>query len=289
MLNTICIYHKKDNVQAAEASELLRSECRSLGISAEDTPSEKTQFCICISGDGNLLSFVRNLKERRFQVPVLGIHGSRGLGFLHAIRLPEDTKSTQAKEWARALIVAVQQQQFTVEHRRGLQAKVKSKSNTESIWALNDLVVSRGELARLISLKVSVSSELLYSRYRGDGMIVASATGSTAYSLAAGGPVVKPTLPALILTPLCPHDASQRPLILEGTDEIQIEILEESSPVFLTSDGQNGSQLSYGDVVEISLHPNPVQWARMQSNVAYGPCGSYFETLRRKRGFEGAS
>ena len=137
----------------------------------------------------------------------------------------------------------------------------------------------------MILLRMHVNGELLLARMRGDGLICSSATGSTAYSLSAGGPVVQPTLNVVIVTPICPHEVSQRPLVLDSKSEIEIDILEEKSTLFLTCDGQSQKELHSGSVLKLRRARQAVRWIIPQMKTVSPR--SYFQQLRKKLKYGG--
>jgi NAD+ kinase len=139
---------------------------------------------------------------------------------------------------------------------------------------LNDMVINKGALARIIDLETSIDNQFL-TIYRGDGLIVATPTGSTAYNLAAGGPILHPALRTIILTPICPFTLTNRPIILQDNSVIDIRLGAKARDVWLTIDGQIGYPLMPGDLVQ-------VQRATGQITLIKSPLKNYFEILRTK-------
>ncbi len=171
---------------------------------------------------------------------------------------------------------------YVIESRWGLETVHKNENH----WALNDFVFSKGPLSRMIQLKVSVGNEVLLNRMRGDGLIISTSTGSTAYSLSAGGPVVYPSLDVVILTPICPHEVSQRPLVLEGARDLTIEVLDfASSTVFLTLDGQSQIEINPGTKMTVKRSQNPIPW--LIPKVSSFKARSFIDQLRFKLGYGG--
>ncbi|HKN60205.1 MAG TPA: hypothetical protein VJW93_03445, partial [Candidatus Acidoferrales bacterium] len=140
--------------------------------------------------------------------------------------------------------------------------------------ALNDAVVTKSALARMLDFDVYVDKNHV-GRYRADGLIVATPTGSTAYSLAAGGPIIHPDLDAFVITPICPHMLTNRPLVIPGAARIEVDFSAAEEPVYLTLDGQIGLQLESADRVTITKSPNKVKLIRP-------PDKTYYEILRSK-------
>jgi NAD+ kinase len=139
---------------------------------------------------------------------------------------------------------------------------------------LNDVVLSKGVLARISDLEVRVNGRYL-TNYRADGLIVATPTGSTAYSLSAGGPIVSPRLPAVVLTPISPHTLTHRPILLEDSVEVEVRLVSKNGDVYLTLDGQEGFELQAEDVVRVQKSDQRVLLVRSTSR-------DYFEVLRTK-------
>jgi NAD+ kinase len=147
-------------------------------------------------------------------------------------------------------------------------------TDSDPYYALNDAVLHRGGLVRVVVLKVWVDEEEV-GIYRGDGVIVSTPTGSTAYSLSAGGPILDPRLDAIVITPICPHTMAVRPLVLRASAHITIQVVTSPEDLMLTLDGQVGSQLVPGDRVVVRKSQQPVRLVRL-------PGGSFHFLLRRK-------
>ena len=230
--------------------------------------AREVDLLLVFGGDGTILEVARQIAGSR--TPLLGINvGS--LGFLTAVpsdQLPQALEHVWKGEFrfeARALLeVGGRCSQRLIDHR-----------------ALNDIVVSRGSVSRLIELDVRVNGDLL-TRYRCDGLIVSSPTGSTAYSLAAGGPVVFPTAAVLALTPICPHTLSNRAMILPGGATINVTVVSPKPATVLSADGQVVSELAPGDCIRIRRSRRTVRLMQLARS-------SFFETLRRKLHWRGAT
>jgi NAD+ kinase len=169
---------------------------------------------------------------------------------------------------------------FTFESRVLLQANGRANGRIVDQSALNDIVISRGIASRLIELDVCVDGSLL-TRYRCDGLIISSPTGSTAYSLAAGGAVVFPTAEVMALTPICPHTLSNRSLIVPLSATIRIKPINPATPTILSADGQVISELSPGDTVTVRRSRHTLRLVQLADS-------SFFEALRRKLHWRGA-
>jgi NAD+ kinase len=170
---------------------------------------------------------------------------------------------------------------YTLEARALLEASGTCSHQSIRIAALNDVVISRAIVSRLIELEVSVDGEVL-TRYRCDGLVISSPTGSTAYSLAAGGAIVCPTAHVFTLTPICPHTLSNRSVIVSLDSTIQVRVLSEKPETILSADGQNESALSAGDVVTVQRSRHSVCLMHLEDT-------SFFETLRRKLHWSGSN
>jgi NAD+ kinase len=229
---------------------------------SRDALCEKIDILIVLGGDGTLLSAARALGGNR--VPILAVNLG-GLGFLTSVTLDE----------LYPLLEHVLAGKHRTSERMMLDAEILRNGQTaERQCALNDAVGNKGALARMLDFDVSVNGDAV-GRYRADGIIVATPTGSTAYSLAAGGPIVDPDLDAFIITPICPHMLTNRPLVIPGTAKIELDFAAADDPVYLTLDGQIGFELKANDRVVISKSSNRVALLRP-------PSKTYFEVLRSK-------
>jgi NAD+ kinase len=217
---------------------------------------------VVLGGDGTLLAASHWLDG---DAPVLGVNfGS--LGFLTEITLAELYPALEG----------VLRGDYRSEERRMLRAWVDRQGRREAQGdALNDVVVTKADLSRIIDLEVAVDG-LFVSAFRADGLIVSSPTGSTAYNLAAGGPIVHPSLDAIVLTPICPHMLTNRPLVIgdQATVEVRLRAMRQGE-VHLTLDGQRGLPLEAHDVVVVSRSPRTLRLVK-------APGRDYYEVLRTK-------
>jgi NAD+ kinase len=230
--------------------------------------SREVDLLLVFGGDGTMLRVAGEIAGLR--TPVLGINIG-GLGFLTAV---------PSNEMAGAL-KRVWKGEFRFESRALIQATGKSNGGRIQRDALNDIVVSRGISPRLIELEVKVNGDAL-TRYRCDGLIVSSPTGSTAYSLAAGGAVVFPTAEALALTPICPHTLSNRSLILPLSATIEITVISGKPSTVLSADGEVVSELAAGDTINVKRSRRAVHLMQLAGT-------SFCSTLRQKLHWRGAS
>ena len=225
----------------------------------------RCDLLIVLGGDGTVLAAVRAVGER--EVPILGINLGH-LGFLTDLA-PDDLD---------VALTAVLRGEHGVKERARLQVThVNAAGEAQIDRVLNDAVITKGSaLARLIELEARVDGELIAS-YRSDGLILATPTGSTAYNLSAGGPLVDLRVPALILNPICPHTLTQRPLVLPDSLEVEVQLLS-SEDAILTLDGQVGLPLRPGDTLRVTRSPHPARFITL-------PPLQPFETLRKKLGW----
>jgi len=204
----------------------------------------EADLVVVLGGDGTLLSVVRAIEER--PVPILGINLGT-LGFLAEV-------SVDAMHEALARALAGE---MTIEPRMRLEVRHARDGRELRRWlALNDAVITKGASARIVDLEARADGQLV-TTYHADGLIVSTPTGSTAYSLSAGGPILLPGVPSLVLTPICPHALTQRPLVLPESVVIEVIVHPRGGEVQLAIDGQEGAPLQAGDVVAVrrSAHP----------------------------------
>jgi NAD+ kinase len=226
---------------------------------------EMVDMVVVLGGDGTLLSMADCIAAAGKSIPILGVNfGS--LGFLTEVTLPELYPSLETVLAGKAHI----------EERLMLASTVRRPRETINAYvALNDVVVAKTARSRMIDLSVSVGGEFV-TRVKADGIIVATPTGSTAYNLAAGGPIVQPTVDALILTPIAPHTLTNRPLIIPASATVRVQPhMESRDEVFVTFDGQAGFQLEDGDEISICR-------AERSLRLIHPSARSYFEVLRQK-------
>ena len=156
---------------------------------------------------------------------------------------------------------------------------IRNEKERAAETVLNDVVINRGALARLASIDTYINS-LYLTTYRADGLIVATPTGSTAYSLAAGGPVIHPSVPAIIMTPICPFTLTNRPLIIPDSSAVNINLEKGSSDIILTFDGQEGLEINDRDTISVTKSPHPI-------NMITVPDQDYFDVLKAKLRWSG--
>jgi NAD+ kinase len=262
----------KNNASAIQAGEALQSWLSARNIHANLLVNEpepnfpplepETEVIIVFGGDGTLLSAARHYGQQG--TPILGVNVG-ALGFITAINL----------EKLYPILDKVLHYDFQVEERMQLTGTVIRHGDIFSEQSvLNDVVINKGALARIVELKTYIDNEYL-TTYRADGLIVATPTGSTAYSLGAGGPIVFPTLQTISLLPICPFMLANRPLILPDYMTISVVLDDRSRDVYVTFDGQVGFSLQPQDIVEIKKGPGAIRLIK-------SPYKNYFEILRTK-------
>jgi NAD+ kinase len=220
---------------------------------------------LVLGGDGTLLSMADCVGRAGLRIPILGVNfGS--LGFLTEVTLPELYPALEAALAGNA----------HVEERLMLRATTKRPADPPvTEIAVNDVVINKGARSRLIDLRVSVGDTLV-THVRADGLIIATPTGSTAYNLAAGGPIVQPNVDALVLTPIAPHTLTNRPIVIPSSSTVRVQPLTGArDEVFVTFDGQAGFEMRAGDEISVCRAAEPMRLVRPATR-------SYFEVLREK-------
>jgi NAD+ kinase len=207
------------------------------GVGREQIP-DLVDAVIVLGGDGTMLSVARLVAHKG--IPILGVNLG-GLGFITEVNRSEIKES----------IDKMLGEQCSVEERLMLKVHIHRFGEKVSEYlVLNDIVINKGALARIIDLETFIDHQYV-TTYKADGLIVSSPTGSTAYNLSAGGPIIHPELNSMVITPICPHTLTNRPLVVSASSLVEIVLQSESEDVFLTLDGQVGYALRKGDRVEI--------------------------------------
>ncbi len=244
-----------------------RSARRNLSENVEDE-RVKADFGLVFGGDGAILAAARRVA--RAGVPLLGVNLGK-LGFLAEINPAEIAAVLQRLK--RRLPKPVERMMLQVEIRR------KGKL-IRRCAVVNDAVISREALSRIIEIKLFIDDEKV-NTFGGDGLICSTCVGSTAHNLAAGGPIVAPHTQAIMITPVCPHTLSNRPLVVNSDSVIELEVSSRSTRVAMTADGQIMVKLKNGDRVRIRRNPWPLKLLKVSQR-------SFFETLRSKLNWEGS-
>lgn len=247
----VCDSETSDCIQSLAAQTLKR----------EDIPGS-TDLLIVLGGDGTLLSAARLAAEHK--VPILAVNLG-GLGFLTTV--PQDEIYSILEELFSGL--------HRVSERVMLEAEIVRGGNViRRQIALNDAVLNKAALARIMDLELRVDDEYV-TTYKSDGLILSTPTGSTAYSLAAGGPIVYPSVEAFVVSPICPHTLTNRPIVIPDSATIEIDFKAEDDAVFLTLDGQIGIELVRGDHIRVRKAPNKLMLVRPAKK-------TYYQILRSK-------
>ena len=273
-INSAVLFYNETKPEAVRTMKVVMKALKKRGVRVwlgqSGSVREKLRLAdiaVALGGDGTMLRAARMLAPH--SIPLLGVN-SGGLGFL---------SGTDASEFSRDC-GAILAGKFVLEER--WMVSVEAYRDRKRLFgpniALNDVVIRCGDQARAISLHVK-SAELFVADYFGDGLIVSTPTGSTAYNLAASGPIVDPSLDVLLLAPICPHTLTQRPLIIPVEDPLTIRLTtrraHEVPRVLLSLDGQLGCALKVGDEVRITRYEKPFK-------LLLNPKRSYYEVLRRK-------
>lgn len=216
---------------------------------------------VVLGGDGTMLAAARLVEDR--PIPILGVNAG-GLGFLTAV----------SRDEAFTALEHVFSRAFAEEERLMLRSRVVRRGKEViAASALNDAVVSKGA-SHMVQLEISINRQFV-TRLRGDGLIVSTPTGSTAYSMAAGGPILNPSVHALILTPICPHTLTNRPIVIPQDVLVEVVLVSKDHGATATFDGQVGIALQPGDTVEIRASENKTRLIRF-------PDRSYYDMLNKK-------
>ena len=254
------VWLEKRQIQVFFRENINTSDVR-CSYSRIDIP-ETVDAVVVLGGDGTFLSVARFLENRT--TSVIGVNLG-GLGFLTEI----------SRESCHGELQQVLEGRYEIEERMRLLVSVQRQGREifrQSV--LNDAVINKGALARIVDLKTKIDNRYL-THYRADGLIVATPTGSTAYNLSAGGPIVYPTALAIILTPICPFTLTNRPIILPATATVEVEMPDSMRDIALTCDGQVGCELAAFDRIEITTATPPLRLIKT-------PSVDYLEILRTK-------
>ncbi len=242
-------------------AHLARHLGRGPGLDRDDIP-DRAELVVVLGGDGTLISVARLIGDRG--LPILGVNlGS--LGFLTEVTVEEmydvlDNCLTGS---------------FELSPRMMLTARIIREGELFGEYrALNDVVINKGAVARIIDIETMVDDAYL-TTFKSDGLIISSPTGSTGYSLSAQGPIIYPELNCLVITPICPHTLTNRPIVISGNARVSAIIKTQNEDVLLTLDGQVGVELRYGDVVQVAQAEN-------RSCLIQSKSRDFFEVLRTK-------
>jgi len=220
---------------------------------------QSADILVTLGGDGTLISVVR--RSAKYEIPVLGIHAGK-LGFLADFDIEElDT-----------FIPKLRSGDYRLDKRAMLQATISSDTEVKEIVAFNDIVMTRPSISKMIHLETSVDGQA-FNTYYGDGVIVSTPTGSTAYNLSCGGPVLFPLTQVFVITPISPHSLTQRPVVLPGQYEIEVKTPDISALAVV--DGQDMYAFGAGDIIKIHL-------AKESAQLIHRKEFNYFDVLKEK-------
>ncbi len=270
-VRTLAVFRKQTSPRADAVVRDLGAWARARGIRVVDEAELASRvvrggagvdLVVVLGGDGTLLAAVRALEG--CEIPVLGVNLGY-LGFLTELTLDDLYPALER----------IAQHGPDLDPRVTLEGEVVRAGRVlRRFRVLNDAVVNRGALARICSLEVRVDGAYL-THYRGDGLIVSTPTGSTAYNLAAGGPIVTPDVPAIVLAPICPHTLTHRPILLADRRQVEIRLVAKNGEVYLTLDGQEGMELEEDDRIRVAKGSTRVLLVR-------SPRRDHYEVVRTK-------
>ena len=261
--NVVVVTKPKQPEVARVATQLAAwFRAKNIQSSLEPEAASKADLVVVVGGDGTLLAAARLLGDR--QIPILAInHG--GLGFLTEVTLEEMYPA----------IDRVLAGHFVTEHRMMMDIDLSRADNRVGVYrALNDVVINKGTISRMIELEAHVDGQYV-TRFRADGLIVATPTGSTAYNLSAGGPIVFPTMSAMVVTPICSHTLTNRPIVLPPGVRVEIILADAHEDVHVTVDGQVGMKLETDDKITVEKSDIAVKLVAPADK-------NYFDILRGK-------
>jgi NAD+ kinase len=230
-------------------------------IGLENIKYKDLDIIIALGGDGTIIGTSRNLNN--FNIPILGVNIGN-LGFLSSVELVE-FESAMKKFF---------EDDYYVEDRMMLNCTFPHRGDTKEYVALNDIVVSKGTLARVVKYEIHIDNKF-YTDFTGDGLIISTPTGSTAYSLSAGGPIIYPNLDVIALTPICPLSLSMRTIVLDGKSKISVSIKSEHESIFVTLDGQRAIKLNAYEQILVSVSDKKCRLVKFNDY-------DYYHILRKK-------
>ncbi len=265
--NKAIIFTKKADSKAKSVANEVQDFLQKRSIEVLFEP-QKADLAVVIGGDGSFLGAVRELNnaiKKDEELPLLlGIH-TGSLGFLTECTLDG---------WKASLEKGLQNG-FNIETRSMLDVRVEGN---EAIYTvLNDLVINRNDVARMIEFDIYCNDEFVSST-KADGVVVSTPTGSTAYSLAAGGPIMHPSIPAFVITPICPHTLTNRPIVVSDSAQVQIKVKTDTDDILITLDGQKAICCGKGRLITASKSTRYLKLARPNDT-------TYFNILRNKLSF----
>ena len=223
---------------------------------------DKLDLLIVLGGDGTLLGVARDINGK-YDVPILGVNIGN-LGFLSSIEIQDFSEALKK----------IKNGQYIIQNRILLECTMLNQDDNDKGKALNDVVIARGTLSRMAKFEVFIDNKLYY-RFKGDGLIVSTPTGSTGYSFSAGGPFIYPDVDVIILTPICPHTRGMQPIVLKSSSEILIKAENYNGEIYLTFDGQEAKQINDNTSIMIKK-------AKQIAKILLFDNYDYFNVLRQK-------
>ena len=223
---------------------------------------DKLDLLIVLGGDGTLLGVARDINGK-YDVPILGVNIGN-LGFLSSIEIQDFSEALKK----------IKNGQYIIQNRILLECTMLNQDDNDKGKALNDVVIARGTLSRMAKFEVFIDNKLYY-RFKGDGLIVSTPTGSTGYSFSAGGPFIYPDVDVIILTPICPHTRGMQPIVLKSSSEILIKAENYNGEIYLTFDGQEAKQINDNTSIIIKK-------AKQIAKILLFDNYDYFYVLRQK-------
>jgi NAD+ kinase len=259
ILRELLHYFRQRNIECLLEETAAEKLDQNKGLKREEIP-RNVDLVIVLGGDGTLLTIAHLAAQEN--VHVLGINiGS--LGFLTEVPLDETFQALDAYLGGNKKII---------NKRRLLEVSCKG----ETSYCLNDVVINKGAIARMIQATIWIDEKQI-ATVRADGLIISTPTGSTAYSLSAGGPIIQPLVPAIIIAPICPHTLSFRPMVISSKSVITVQLLS-GEDVFLTLDGQRGDVLEMNDMIKVKV-------SSLELSLISSPTRNYFDLLQEKLGW----
>ncbi len=260
LLEELYLYFKDHGIDCLFEEVAVQKLQKESGLKREEIP-ENVDLVVVLGGDGTLLSIAH--LAAKADVPVVGVNlGS--LGFLTEVPLDEMYLTFEA---------LFEGEEKIVSRRQMLEVMFKE----ETFCCLNDVVINKGALARMIQFAIWVDEKEITTS-KADGLIIATPTGSTAYSLSAGGPIVQPYIPAFIIAPICPHTLSFRPMVIDSNSKIKVQLVTAGEEVTFTLDGQRGQVMDKGDIIE-------VERSDLELSLISSPKRNYFDLVQKKLGW----
>lgn len=260
ILKDLIDYFMKKNIESVLEKVAAEKLGQKGGVTRISLP-EQVDLVIVLGGDGTLLSIAHLAAQHK--VPVMGVNLGR-LGFLTEVPLDEMFLALDSYLAGNRNIVSPRR-------------LLLSETDKKEYYCLNDVVINKGALARMIQCRIWINDKEV-AVVRADGLIISTPTGSTAYSLSAGGPIIQPNIPAIVIAPICPHTLSFRPMVISQDSKVKIQVLTGDEEVYLTIDGQRGQLIHIGDSIEIRCSDHELK-------LISSPKRNYFDLLQEKLGW----